>query len=102
MNDKSSYDLIHMGLCIRLLANVSPNDSKVFVASHIEKLRTELEDANFNVSIVGMHEIDDIYREIKKSSPDEKIGTDTSKKLTNSMSVFEKIVYAESSTKKSM
>lgn len=100
MEKKNCYALIHVGLCIRLLMNANASTAKKnYVVTHIDKLAKGLEAANLTVSITGMNDIEATKKEIAKLKDDELIGTTLASKLQSQMSIFEKIVFAESSTK---
>lgn len=100
MESRSCYGFIHIGLCIRLLLSVTKASKVNFTLSHIEKLGTELKDAGFQVSIAGGNDIREVSKQLREMDSDEVIGPELASDLKDTMRVFEKIVFAESQTKK--
>lgn len=99
MESRKSYGLVHIGLCIRILKNVSPSSKVLFTKDHIEKLLKELDEANYEVSIAGANKLRRFLSDLEEQEENEKIGESLSSDLKKEMTPFEKIVFAESQTK---
>ncbi|MDC9521147.1 hypothetical protein [Pseudoalteromonas sp. R86517] len=103
MQDRSSYDYILIGIIIRAMQ--ARDHTFEFVSRGIKDLERILTEVNLEVSIAMTQSasfldlIEHIY-ERENETPNEKIDTDTIEKIINEFSGLEKVVFAESSTKK--
>ena len=100
MESRGSYGFIHIGLCIRLLLSITKTSKVKFALSHIEKLSAELKNAGFQVAIAGGGDIRKVSKQLRQMDSAEDVGPEIAKDLKDAMKVFEKIVFAESQTKK--
>ncbi|WP_159737921.1 hypothetical protein [Vibrio atypicus] len=103
MKDRSSYDYIHIGLILRALQHGSY--SYKFAVEHVKLLLELLEEVNFEVSI-SFTDADDFYEIIEtidnkhEEDPNATLPDEEIEELSKQLNGLEKVVFAESSTKK--
>jgi len=100
---QNCYNYIQIGLGIRLLRNVTEDNSKLFVLSSLETLKEQLEAGNFEVTIAAMNSVDfDGMEESLKDleSDTTVIGPKIAEAVSKELSTIENVVFAESSIKK--
>ncbi len=101
MNNRDSYGLILVGILIRLLRNAGKDLTAEIALDSFERLKKELEIAEFHVSLTAINNINNLrdvqlrIMQLKKSEP---IGNE-SFILNQGMGVIEDIVFSESLTK---
>lgn len=100
MKSNDSYQLIMIGLCIRLLQNSGANDKVNFIKKHFDMLKSTLSAAGFEVSVAGFRILNGIKEKLDDKGDDEEIGSEISTKLNHEMLTYERIVFSEASTKK--
>lgn len=100
MEAKKSYALIVLGLCVRSPFNSFPSDPARIPKKHIRMLREGLSSAGFDVSLAGLQELDGIATKLHQLHDEDEIGADLAAQLAGFMQAFEKILHAESSTKR--
>ncbi|HGE6026717.1 TPA: hypothetical protein ACGGSL_003625 [Vibrio cholerae] len=103
MEDRSSYDYIKLGLLLR--AGVGSRYSYTFANSLFSEVKELLSEVNFEVSLAmtDSEKFGRVEDEIKKkfeSSPEEFIESEERERLTAVFYDLEKVIFAESSTKK--
>ena len=99
MKSNSSYNLILIGLAVRLLRHCDATYKQSFVAKHIDMLIEKLEEAGFYVSLEGLIRLKEINDEINADDDDEKIGPAIVKRLNREMDLVERVIYSEARTK---
>lgn len=100
MEAENSYGLIRIGLLIRMLSNVHGDDKGSMLIQSFAQLSEHLENGRFPVSGSGLELFRKRFEELAALEPDAVIGDDLAEGLCEIAAVFEKIVYAEASTKK--
>jgi hypothetical protein len=103
MNNKNSYGLIHIGLLIRFLRNITEHDSAILIKSAFKTLKAELQNAELNVSLSAVSSINqlrDTIKSIDSLKDEESIKADFAEKIKKEMDGIEKIVYSEAITKR--
>ncbi|NNO00349.1 hypothetical protein FKQ62_12980 [Vibrio sp. B1-2] len=103
MEDRSSYDYIKLGLLLR--AGAGSRYSYTFANSLFSEVKELLSEVNFEVSLAmtDSEKFGRVEDEIKKkfeSSPEEFIDSEERERLTAVFYDLEKVIFAESSTKK--
>lgn len=97
---QSPYELILIGLYIRLLRHASELALDSVVTS-ADNLAIKLEASGFRVSIAGLMELKNLVKELKKSEDrHRKLTTEENANLAATMTVVEKMVFAEAQTKR--
>jgi len=99
MEPRKSYDLIRIGLCIRLLLNTKKTDSKKFILEHIKMLLRDLNKISFPVSTAGAFKLKNVEELLDKLENDQEIGTNIAEEITREMDLLERVIYSESMTK---
>jgi hypothetical protein len=79
--------------------NLEEHTKAKFVLDHFTRLKNGLADARFDVSITGINILSSELIELKKLDDKAVLGKELSERLNSAMTNFEKIVFAESSTK---
>jgi len=103
MLGQDCYGYIQIGLAIRLLRNVGPDDQKKLILHSLNTLHEQLEDGNFAVTLAAMKSEDffDMQSSLESiEEDDEKIGQSLAKKVRNELVKIETVVFPESSIKK--
>jgi len=100
MNTTDCYGFIKIGLCIRLLMNVNEKSSAKFVRDYLDVLKDALTNVSFDVSIAGSTIFTEIMKKLGELNDDTVIGKKLCDKITSEMLSYEKIVFAESLTKR--
>jgi hypothetical protein len=102
MISENAYLFVQIGLCIRLLQNVSDAATNTFVLEVIETLTEKLEKANFNVSMTYM--MSDTYQNIENTLNEregsDKLGSELRKQVVRYFGNLEQTVFAEAASKK--
>ncbi|QDV50694.1 hypothetical protein [Gimesia fumaroli] len=103
MDSQSSFQLIQIGLAIRLLRNLDANTSLYFAYIHIEMLEKGLTATSFTVSLTGMHKLLDLkssWEEEEEEDMQDKLHSSIVDKIHQEIGYVEKIVFAEANTKR--
>ena len=66
MKAQSSYELIYIGLLIRLLRNISENVRVFFAKKNIDMLEDKLEKGGFIVSVAGLNKMREYSDDLKE------------------------------------
>ena len=99
MKISSSYELIQIGLAVRLLRHCEKNYPPLHIVTHIDMLLKQLEKVGFQVSLAGSTELKKINDELKESK-EEIAGEDKVIQLNREMDLMERVIYSEAITKK--
>ncbi|WP_281188995.1 hypothetical protein [Vibrio harveyi] len=103
MQNRSSYDFIHIGLILRLLQDGDYSYS--FAITHLNLLLELIDEVGFEVSFAyteseSFASIYELVHRKSKSSPEESMDKVEIEQIAEVLQVIEKIVFSESSTKK--
>lgn len=100
MKAENSYGLISIGLCIRYFCHLSSYEKVGDLNHHLKMLDESIHEAGFQVAESGMQILKEARDQLKTMSSDEKVGEKLAKEFRDSAIMFEKIVFAEATTKK--
>ena len=98
-----SYEYIKIGLAVRLLRHIAPNETAEFVLRVQDELRTMLETSNFSVTLVSMgsERYGSMHNSLKAITPGTNaIGQDLAKSINAEFTTVENVLFAESCTKR--
>jgi hypothetical protein len=99
---QNTYVYVQIGLCLRLLRNVSAINKAEFVKTSIETLKTNLHTGNFEVALAAMTSIafGEMKKELDAIQADKPLVAELVQKIKTQFSTLESIVFAEAITKK--
>lgn len=99
MNSLSPYTFIHTGLIIRLLRH-SQNFTVDTIIGEAKKLRVNLVDTGFTVSVAGLNELQDFLKTLEKeTTKGRQVSASEVTALSQIMTGVEQMVFAEAQTK---
>lgn len=98
MQAQSSYKLIHIGLLIRLLRNLTLTNPASFAIQYIDQLTEDLDSIGFKVSLAGMNKIREFRKDLDEMEEGQRLGV-FSRKINEEFATVERLVFAEASTK---
>ena len=99
---QNTYVYIQIGLCLRLLRNVTVSDKAKLSSSSIESLKTALQKGNFDVSISAMQssKFSDLFESLKGVDELKPLPPDIVSSIREEFSKLENVVFAEALIKK--
>lgn len=99
---QDTYVYIQIGLCIRLLRNVSVSQKASTSKITIETLKTNLQKGNFDVSLSAMTSASygEMFKKLQAIDDDNYLPPDVVRALVDQSTILENVVFAEALTKK--
>lgn len=99
---QNTYVYIQIGLCIRLLRNVTVSQNASTSKKTLETLKANLQRGNFEVSLSAMTSITygEMFTKLQAVGDDTRLPPDVVRSLIDQSSILENVVFAEALTKK--
>jgi len=99
---QNTYVYIQIGLCLRLLRNITAADRASLTQKSMETLRTKLTQGNFEVSLAAMTSVDfkTMAKEVADADAEKPLPASLISTVKSEFSSLENVVFAEAVTKK--
>lgn len=99
---QNTYVYIQIGLCLRLLRNISASYKPPLATNTIETLKSNLQKGNFDVSLASMKStaFGDMTKALSAADKEKTLSVELVSDIVEQFTILENVVFAEAITKK--